>query len=557
MSSCIRRVGSILGSMLVLGSAAFAQTALLHINGSVAGETYGERLEQVAIGFSFAPNYIALVGVPDDNTNGVGAGRIDVRRATTGELLYSAYGHAAGDHFGIGVAKGDVNGDGRPDYLFVGADQSGNGGPGYVEIVDPFTGIFFQHVDGAVAGARFGASIEMLGDFDGDGVNEYAVGAPDEDDGAVVQAGAVHILSGVNNAELEVVRGGSTGAHCGAVIHALGDVDGDTIDDFAVGAPGDLGMGSVTVYSETRPPAMIWTAPGVNPNEDFGAVIEVLKDVDGDLIDDILVGAPAIDDASLPGRVALLSGATGLQVVDVAGNAPGDQFGVALQVGDFEGDGVRDVYVGAPGVDGAGVDRGAVVIYSLTAPGVFTFNNTLDGGADGDAFGSATAILPIAAKPIAGDYLAVGVPGFDGGGTDRGQMVVYSTTTSPASSQNYGAGWPGTLGIPTLTVNNPPQFETIMTISVQNSAGIATPALLLLGFVRATIPTHAGGDILIAPPWIITPVGLPVGQLDLTQPVPTDVRYCGLTFDLQALELDFGASRHISFTPGLEMTLGG
>ena len=56
---------------------------------------------------------------------------------------------------------------------------------------------------------------------------------------------------------------------------------------------------------------------------------------------------------------------------------------------------------------------------------------------------------------------------------------------------------------------------------------------------------------------ILTPVGIPVGQLDLNQSVPTDVRYCGLTFDLQCLELDFGATRHISFTPGLEMTLGG
>jgi len=39
--------------------------------------------------------------------------------------------------------------------------------------------------------------------------------------------------------------------------------------------------------------------------------------------------------------------------------------------------------------------------------------------------------------------------------------------------------------------------------------------------------------------------------------VPTDVRYCGLKVDLQVLEQDFGASRNISFTPALELTLGG
>ena len=188
-------------------------------------------------------------------------------------------------------------------------------------------------------------------------------------------------------------------------------------------------------------------------------------------------------------------------MIDVSGANAGDQFGISIQVGDFDGNGVRDVYIGAPGAAGGGVGRGSVVIESMAAPGVFALQTTLDGSNDGDAFGTAVAILPIAPKPIVGDYLAVGVPGFDGGGTDRGQLIVYSTTNSPASFQNYGAGWPGTLGIPGITVSNPPEFQSLITITVDNSAGIATTGLLVLGFVPANIPTHAGGMILISPPW--------------------------------------------------------
>jgi hypothetical protein len=553
----MHQVGAFVGSVFFLGSALTAQTALLHINGSNAGEAYGQQLEQVAIGFKFAPTYIALVGVPDDGTVGPGAGRIDVRFATTGNLAYSAFGLAAGDHFGIGVAKGDVNGDGRPDYLMIGADQRANGGPGYIEIVDPFSGAEIAHIDGAVANSGFGTSVAMLDDFDGDGVNDIAVGAPFEDNGALAEAGAVHILSGNILVELATLRGTTAGAHFGTIIHPLADVNGDSVQDFAVGAPGDGGTGSVTVFGETLPPTQTWQAVGATANEDFGAGMELVTDVNGDFLPDLLVAAPAFDDLTQAGRVALLSGADGSQITDVSGTNPGDEFGLSLQVGDFDGDSVRDVYIGAPGAAAGGTGRGAVEVFSLVSPGVLASKAELDGANDGDAFGTSIAVLPIAAKPIDGDYLAVGIPGFDGGGTDRGQVIVYSTTDSPASDQNYGSGWPGTLGIPNLTVNAPPAFQSIITITIDNSATVPTAGVVFLGFVRADIHTHAGGTILVSPPWIMIPVALSVGQNNLVSPVPTDVRYCGLQFDLQCLELDFGASRHISFTPGLEMVLGG
>src|SRR5262245_51355241 len=119
------QVASILAVAAVAGSSAMGQTNLLHLAGSAAGDRYGRHLESVSAGFTFSPVYLLVVGVPDDDTNGTDAGRVDVRSATNGSVLYTRYGAAAGDRFGISIAQGDLNGDGRVDYLIIGADQDG------------------------------------------------------------------------------------------------------------------------------------------------------------------------------------------------------------------------------------------------------------------------------------------------------------------------------------------------------------------------------------------------------------------------------------------------
>jgi len=559
MSSRLARVASVVCASALFGQLAVAQTSLLHLQGSAAGDAYGVALKHVSASYGFAPIHLCVIGVPNDATNGADAGRVDVRSATTGALLYSVYGAAPGDHFGVRVAEGDINGDGRIDYLLVGANQRGTGGTGYVAIFDPVSGTLLNQVDGTVADSEFGSSIVVLGDLDGDGVNDYAVGAPNEDSGALTQAGAVHILSGVNDAEIGTLFGSASGANFGMVNVRLGDVDGDGTADFAVSAPRDGKTGSVTVFSQTLPPVFVWQATGSNSGEDFGQVDVVADDLDGDGVADMVIGAPALDDPTLPGRIALLSGASGKQIIEEPGTNPGDEFGRAIGIGDYDGDGMSDLYVGAPGMDGAGTDRGGLLVYTMMSPGVFQYQLTIEGSNDGDAFATTLAILPISPRPVLGDYLAVGLPGHDEPGlADIGEVIVGSTTDCPASSQNYGTGWPGTLGIPGLTASGSPAFETDLSITIDNSAPNPTIGLLLVGFVAATIPTKAGGDILVSPPWLLHPVALPVGQLVLTGPVPTDVRYCGLEIDMQCLELDPGTPpRNISFTPGLQLILGG
>ena len=116
-SEGVVRIAAVLAAGAVLGAAASGQTALLHLKRTTADEMYGAISEEVSAGFVFSPNYELVVGVPEDDTNGADAGRVDVRSATNGTLLYSLYGANAGDRFGARVTQADLNGDGRIDYL--------------------------------------------------------------------------------------------------------------------------------------------------------------------------------------------------------------------------------------------------------------------------------------------------------------------------------------------------------------------------------------------------------------------------------------------------------
>ena len=124
-----------------------------------------------------------------------------------------------------------------------------------------------------------------------------------------------------------------------------------------------------------------------------------------------------------------------------------------------------------------------------------------------------------------------------------------------ASWSNYGAGFPGTLGIPSLTASANPVFGSSFTVDAGNSLGAATSALLLIGLQRASITTGAGGTILVDL-LLATPLALPAGGLSLPASFAHDPALCGIKVDLQAIELDAGAAKNLSFTAGLELVPG-
>ncbi len=124
-----------------------------------------------------------------------------------------------------------------------------------------------------------------------------------------------------------------------------------------------------------------------------------------------------------------------------------------------------------------------------------------------------------------------------------------------ASWTGYGAGWPGTYGIPTFTASADPVFGATISLDISNSLQFWTVGFVLVGASQASIPTRAGGTILVDFV-LITTVPLASNGYSILGTVPFDPTLCGATADLQVIELDAGASAGLSFTPGLELFFG-
>ena len=325
------------------------------------------------------------------------------------------------DEFGASLAVvGDLDNDGVPE-LAVGApfDDDGSGDDlGAVWIL-------FLNSDGTVdreqkISARegsfagdlddfdlFGDSLEAIGDIDGDGVEDLAVGAPNDDDGNGDNTGAVWLLSlevdGTVKAESKISKeaGGFDGNagpadRFGAALAAPGDIDGDGTNDLVVGAPfdddGGTDVGAVWIlFLDTdggvREYTKISDASGPeggnrNVADRFGFSVTGIGDLNGDLIPDIAVGAPNDDDGGTD------NGAVWTLFLNRDGTAkgfakiserfggfsgeifPADHFGTSVvNAGDLDGDGISDLFVGAPDTDIGGTDAGAAwVVFSDGIP---------------------------------------------------------------------------------------------------------------------------------------------------------------------------------------------
>ena len=125
----------------------------------------------------------------------------------------------------------------------------------------------------------------------------------------------------------------------------------------------------------------------------------------------------------------------------------------------------------------------------------------------------------------------------------------------PASWSNYGAGHPGTNGVPSLTSSANPVLGTTPAVLIGNSAGSTTLAALFLGLTATSVPTPLGGTALVVP---LTSVGafVPAAGAQVPFPLPNDPTLCGFVIDMQAVVVDGGASQGLAFTPGLEYVLG-
>jgi hypothetical protein len=124
-----------------------------------------------------------------------------------------------------------------------------------------------------------------------------------------------------------------------------------------------------------------------------------------------------------------------------------------------------------------------------------------------------------------------------------------------ASWTNYGSGWPGTNGIPSFTATGDPVLCGPITLELANSLGASTTAVLFLGLAPTDQLTSYDGHVLVALTNLFL-LGLPGAGLGIPGIVPCENALCGRSVYLQALEVDPGASRGVSFTPGLKLVFG-
>ncbi len=445
--------------------------------------------------------------------------------APRAQLLYEDGGHplhppsVSQEFSGNAVVAGDFDGDGVDDLaigihwddqeLFaqneVGQVQIRWGVAGTGVEPGPFMKYLWQggvsSVDAPEDGDRFGEAL-TVGDFDQDGFDDLAVGAPGEDVDGVSNAGAVEIRYGAadRNAALETRRfllhenlsgvGGScsTEDRWGEVL-AAGDLDGDGFSDLVVGAPSesvdgndDAGRiwifyggnaGIVVTGSQTLDENSSNIQSGAFGNDHFGQAIAI-NDRDGNGFDDLAIGVDDWDSVARAGGVHLIlcnaSGPIGttdfLVTQDTFGFADQseefDHFGWAVAGGDFNGDGYGDLAIGSPyedwGNEGSETIDAGVVHVILGSPisqtsGGIAYYSKATAGVPGDpvedeSFGNSFAVGDFDHDGY--DDLAVGVFGERAvPGADVGAVTILSgsatgiTGTGAASWSLESPGIPG------------------------------------------------------------------------------------------------------------------
>ena len=390
------------------------------------GDRDGDGVPKVAIGAHFDSSFAERAGalwITTLDRDGT------VREATKVGRRSGGFAGALRPHDGFGLAiapLGDLDGDGTIE-IAVSAPGDGDGGPhaGAVYLLSldeedriverrkisprprwatkfPWTWVLPDWVQGGFSGEirpgdMFGASLAAVGDVDGDGIGDLAVGTRSTSAEGKMRGSVWLLFLRANGTVKAHTRIGSAAGGFDVVLDeedafglglaALGDLDGDGVPDLAVGAPGDDDgcdrCGAVYVLflardGLVRETAKISATQGgikgeLDDGSEMGIALEALPDLDGNGVLELAVGARGDAEAGdFAGAVWVLSltregsvlqhrritaGRGGL-VAELEAN---DVFGSGLaHLGDLDGDGWPELAAGAEGDDDGGTNAGAV-----------------------------------------------------------------------------------------------------------------------------------------------------------------------------------------------------
>ena len=404
------------------------------ISVSYAGDFNGDGIDDLIIGAGNAdPNGINLAGssyVVFGKTSGFPSQfNLSSINGFNGIVIN---GKGSGDKSGRSVSyAGDVNGDGIDD-LIIGADSAQpngiiNAGSSYVVfgsdsgLPSPYNLITINGVNGFVINGinpsdQTGHSVSSAGDINGDGIDDVIIGERYSSPNGITNvdrsyvvfgsdAGITHPfnLSSLNGSNGFFINGTNYNDRTGFSVSQAGDVNGDGFDDLIVGAIYGSSIvnsfvgNSYVIYGRKEMfPTNVnvltlnglngFVINGANTEDRFGYSVSKAGDINGDGIDDLIIGAKLADPnaRSAAGSSYVIFGSqAGLpnpfDLSDLDGNngfvingiAVSDFSGSSVSyTGDINADGVDDVIIGAPGARvNLNLDAGAsYVVYGREKP---------------------------------------------------------------------------------------------------------------------------------------------------------------------------------------------